>query len=165
MPILKVTVNIPPMRDLTFSVTQLERGCLDTVNQVLDQADKDFAKTYATWTTKPVFTKTPAKNQSGVISGEDFTMDANYRRINDGTEGHLGGPTKKKAVSLRKRSPKTTPGKLGSTAGVEREGRPVRRGSWRVQGITPRHFDKLVATRAQHNLNVATAQMLSQLLK
>lgn len=165
MPILKVSITIPPLRDLVFSPAQLERGCLDVVNQVLDQADKDFAQTYATFTTKPVFTKVPARNQAGVITGETFTTDENYRRINDGTRWHMGGPTRKKAVSLRKRSPKTLPGKLRSRSGSEREKRPVRRGSWRVSGITPRHFDKLVATRAQRNLNVATAKMLTQLLK
>lgn len=164
MSLLKVTVTIPSLENLLFSTAQLERGCLDTVNQVLDQADKDFAKTYSTFTTKPTFTKTPARNQSGVIQGEVFTLDENYLRINNGTNWHMGGPTRKKAVSLRKRSPKTTPGKLRSRSGSEREGRPVRRGSWRVEGITPRHFDRLVATRAQHNLNVAIAQMLSQLL-
>lgn len=165
MPLLKVTVTIPSLKDLVFSPDQLIRGCIDTVDEVLDQADKDFAQTYATWNTKPTFTKTPARNQSGVITGEVFTTDENYRRINDGTESHMGGPTRKRAVSLRKRAPKTTPGKLRATGGAEREGRPVRRGSWRVEGITPRHFDKLVGARAQRNLNVATARMLTQLLK
>ena len=163
MSLIKVTVTIPQFEDLVVSSTKLVQGCVDVVDNVSAQADKDFAETYATWTTKPTFVITPASNQSGVISSEVFTMDENYNRVNHGTEAHIGGPTRKKAVSLRKRSPKTTPGSLRATGGAEREGRPVRRGSWYVRGITPRHFDRLVGTRAQHNLNVLTAKMLTQL--
>ena len=174
MSILRVTVTIPPLRDLVFSPAQLERGCLDAVNQVLDQADKDFALTYATFTTKPVFTKVPARNQAGVITGETFTTDENYRRLDQGTTAHNVGQSRQFMAFHPKRQNKTIPGYIGSQRGGPLVGtgprgkhgaKLVRRGPWKVSGIEPRKFSETVSWRAMKNLQVATAKMLTQLLK
>jgi hypothetical protein len=174
MPILKVTVNIPSLENLVFSTAQLERGCLDTVNQVLDQADKDFAQTYSTFTTKPTFTKVPARNQSGVIRGEVFTTNENYRRLDQGTTKHDVGLRRQLMAFHPARQNKTIPGYVGSQRGGPLVGtgprgkhgaKLVRRGPWEVGGIEPRKFSETVGWRAMKNLQIATAKMLSQLLK
>ena len=101
-----------------FKADAIYKRMLGAAKRAADLADKEFAKTYKTWTHKPTFIKAVASSAAG-ISWIVATDNQIYIWLNDGTKGpypipkgrsgHLTFPSGYKA--------KTTPGTLFSQSG------------------------------------------------
>ena len=171
---LKAKITMPDFTSLLPSREQVIALGIATVNVVLDQVEKDYAATYATFTHKPGFTKEKAKLISGVVTGVVYTGDINYARLNDGTERHQVGRSRQLMAFHPRRQNKTVPGHIGSGRGGPlvgtgtrgaHGGKVVARGPWWVGGITPRKFDEAVSWKAQRQLDINAKKLVTLLSK
>ena len=116
------------------------------MKRTVDLADKEFAKTYATWDHKPKFEKRTYES-SGYISGEVYTLDEIYGYVSRGTKGPYPIPKsgKRLLVFPSGYKAKTKPGSTYSAQGGS-FGPLVFVQSVMHPGIKdPRKFDETVA--------------------
>lgn len=174
---LRIEVKAPSMTSITAGI---EKAMLDAVNFTLDAVEKDFQSSLQHFVHKPTFTKERATIKPNEISGQVFTNDENYARLNNGTASHPVGAgrlmrflgydrtlygrskatSKMKGVKVYK--PKSIPGQIASVPGFPMGGTTpiVRRGPWTVAGIDPRQYDLLIRDKNQPVLEAALTRFL-----
>ena len=169
---LKARITMPDFASMLPTKEQVIALGTATVNVVLDQVEKDYAATYATFTHKPTFVKERAKLVGTVVIGAEWTVDENYARLNDGTRRHQVGRSRQLMAFHPRRQNKTVPGHIGSGRGGPlvgtgtrgaHGGKVVARGPWWVGGITPRKFDEVVSWKAQRQLDVNVKKLAALL--
>jgi hypothetical protein len=170
---LKAKITMPDFASMLPTREQVIALGVATVNVVLDQVEKDYAATYATFTHKPVFVKEKAKLVGTVVIGAEWTVDENYARLNDGTRRHQVGLGRQLMAYHPRYQRKTVPGHIGSGRGGPlvgtgprgaHGGKLIARGPWWVSGIEPGRFDEVISWKAQRQLDVA-AKKLATLLR
>lgn len=161
---LKAKITMPDFASVLPTREQVIALGVATVNVVLDQVEKDYAATYATFTHKPTFVKERAKLVGTVVIGAEWTVDENYARLDEGTSAHMVGRNRQWMAFYSGYRRKTTPGHIGSRRGGPYGNKVVARGPWRVGGIAPGRFQEVISLKAQHQLNV-NAKKLAALLR
>ena len=160
---LRAKIVMPDFASLLPTREQVIALGVATVNVVLDQVEKDYAATYATWDHRPVFVKEKAKLVGTVVIGAEWTVDENYARLNEGTDDHTVGRNRQWMAFYPGYKQKTAPVHIGSRRGGPFGGKVIARGPWRVSGIAPRRFQEAISLEAQHQLDVNTRKLATLL--
>lgn len=97
----------------------ITRRLYQAVTETVDEADKEFGKTYATWEHKPKFdknAKAPMQPGGVLAEGETSTDDQQYAWVHDGTKGPYPIPKDGPGLLVFPSSytRKTQPGVVGS---------------------------------------------------
>jgi len=145
---------------------QLEQLVVTAIEKTLDESEKDFESTVKDFDTKPTFVKTPVTISNQVASGEVYTTDENYCRLNYGVPPHPVGRTGKVLTPQPYRA-KSFPGVVESFSGG-REGVKSARSwtlSWRHSYIDARHFDELIAARHKDDLAMFTREGINDAIR
>jgi len=130
-----------------FDLSQFDRDASNGLNSTIKVAERDFEKTVATWSNKPVFTVKNATAQR--LKAEVFTVDEIYWYVVRGTKAHTITP--KRAPALRFQTgftSKTIPRKITSRRGG-RSGPVVSAKVVHHPGTKARDFDIVIAKQLQ----------------
>ena len=151
--VVKITVTIP--KTIGIDVVKLDKELIKGINGLIDESDKLFGKTYATWRHKPKFTKLKARRVGkGKIRGANFTVDKNYMGVNNGRRPHPISARRKPFLRFRHGSgfsPKTKARTLRSFAG-KNTGAWQKRKTVMHPGNKGRFFDSEIAIQLMPQL-------------
>lgn len=105
------------IRPKVLNEKAMRAALLDGLKDVAKDVDTDFAKTYATWKSKPKFrTQVELRDRGGRF--EVSTDDEIYRYMDEGTRPHIIRPRHAQRLAFRGNyNAKTTPRVIGSTQG------------------------------------------------
>ena len=139
-------IRMKAIKPAPFKSEAITRRLLGASKRSVDRADKEFAKTYATWEHKPKFVK-KVKSTGRGIEWTIYTNDQIYTWVSGGTKGPYklpkDGPGLLAFPSGYKA--KTTPNLLFSKSGGSFGSMVFVSGQVEHPGIEPRNFDKAVA--------------------
>jgi len=134
-----------------FKDEQILKAMINAVHDTIKEADKEFSKTYATWSHKPKFVfETPilATTLSG-IRGAVYTTDQIYVWLNDGTRKNYKIPKQGPGLLAFPSgyTAKTSPGVIGSRSGGPSGEKVIIFGQVTHPGIDARKFDEVIGKR------------------
>lgn len=134
-----------------FNTKAFRDKVMDGIEETIKEADREFAKTYATWEREPEFEQ-EYKESKKQLSGKTTTDNEVYGYVNDGTKDSAPYPIPKAGPGLLRfqwggkgsYKPKTQVRRIGSGPGGPSGPMVVFR---RVMhpGIEGRHFDEEIA--------------------
>lgn len=122
-----------------YDLLEVDRMVRLTLQELVDQSEKLFKKTYAYWKDKPGFQTTQTTGQDWIV--EYKTQDTPYVFVDDGTEPHpIQSKTPGGFLSFKTGgTPRTRKGSLQSTRGNLGD-TWVRKQQVQHPGIEPRDF-------------------------
>jgi len=139
-------IQMKAIHPAPFNSNRIYERMQEAVRRTIDLADKEFAKTYATWDHKPKFVK-EFRSFPSYLYGATYTVHQIYEWVNSGTKGPYlipkAGPKLLAFPSGYKA--KTTPRTLHSGSGGSFGETVFIFGQVEHPGIKPREFDKTVA--------------------
>lgn len=134
-----MAIKVRPVLPIRFNARAINDALESLVQELVEEAEKDFQRTVATWARKPTFRKQVRRSFTQIL-GEVTTEDRLYRFIDLGT-------SKGYAEMERGWSPKTRPNVIGSFPG---SGRRRRLNFFRPKpGVKARNFSQVIGEKFQ----------------